>query len=91
MGHGHEPTIDASILTYPNIWGSLTPELNLQFPTHHIVEKHNAKRDAICIRQRRRHACAIITFKNMQEKQGQYSNSHLEFVVMRHAHALQEN
>ena len=25
-------------LTYPNIWGSLTPELNLQFPTHHIVE-----------------------------------------------------
>lgn len=25
-------------LTYPNIWGSLTPELNLQFPTHHIVK-----------------------------------------------------
>ena len=25
-------------LTYPNIWGSLTPELSLQFPTHHIVE-----------------------------------------------------
>jgi hypothetical protein len=38
MGHGHEPTIDASILTYPNIWGSLTPELYLQFSTHHIVE-----------------------------------------------------